>query len=383
MKNLILVLVIFIASLRGDQLFSGYSFFNTYSAQNLNIGEAQISTQLRGYRKAKAYGDIALSNFTGVVGGNFGFNNNIEFGANLVFYQDIHYDANQDLEGADLSDYNSPDAIYLRLKFGNYKFNFYNEMIGVFALATSYRFTSKKAGLMLEPYSNRSLELNATGIFSLYLDPVYYEDGQQLHFNLGIMNHNDSDNNESVTAFVESTIEMTYGLTYVYPHEDIDYFIELYGNSFLHWYEDQKIIPYSSEPYVYLTPGLKWSPFSFLELSLGLDILLYTKYDDQNSSPKYEFVEYNNNIPYYAPWRGVSRLSYYPTTMISESENLINEELHDPDKVRNRKELFEWLIDEPERVESVELKLEKMKENRKKIERKVDKLKKKVEKNDE
>ncbi|MBN1970675.1 MAG: hypothetical protein JXR48_18535 [Candidatus Delongbacteria bacterium] len=383
MKKIFLAILIMLALANSDQFFSGYSYFNTYTAKNMKIGQAQISMQARGYRKDKAYGDVALTSATGIIGGNFGLTEHIELGMNMVLYQDIHKDANAEtgVQGLEQSVYNSPDAIYLRMKFGNYQFNLFDEMIGVAGVASTYRFISKPTGLMLEPYSTRNMQFSLTGLFSLYLEPLYFENGQQLHFNLGFINHNDSPNNQSYTAFTESTMEMTYGLSYVYPYGNINYFLEVYGNTFIQWYEHSGEIPYSTEPFLYVTPGIKWKAFPWLEFDFGLDILAYTKYDSQKDSPKFEFVNTSNDLPYYPAWRFLLRTNFYPTTAFSESEGFKGGEQKSQDgRISDRKELFEWLIEEPDRIELIDMKLEKLKKERKELEKKVDKLKEEIEK---
>lgn len=371
-----------------DQFFSGYSFFNNYSARTLYQGRVQMSTQGRVYRKGDVYEDgTHLINASGVIGANWAYSNNLELGLNLVFYQDIHRNAADVGDSSDEILQNTPDGVYIRLKYGNNKFDVGNDMLAMWALSTSFRFSSKEANIKLEPYSNEATQFNLTGTFSLFFDPLYYDEGQSLHFNLGYINHNDAAAYGTSTAFTDATMELTYGIAYSYPTSYINYNFEIYGNAFIKYFEQydeatSNIAPYSVEPFLYVTPSIKYKAFAGLDFDFGVDVLAWTEYSDYAEVP--HSPEKNTEVPYYPEWRLLLRANYYPSTpyvdvptfssTTSAKNKIVNSGL-----VGSRKDLFEWIIEEPDRIELIDMKLEKARAERKKIEERVDRLKEEVE----
>ena len=377
-----ILLLLLSTNLFSDQFFTGFSYFNTYMARTLPLGGIQVSTQGRIFRKAKVFGDRNMINASGLFGVNFGFSNNLEFGANLTFYQDIGKNAAQ-ANDPDVVDANIPDATYLRFKYRGDGVEFGDSFLGVWALASTFKYISKNANVILEPYASEQLQINFTGIFSFYFDQLYMEEGQSAHLNVGYIFHNDSPSYNGFSGVADGTSELTYSLAYSYPFPYVDLNLELSGNYFVTLDTTMQQSKFSTEPYVYITPSVKYKAFAGLTFDIGADILLYTTYDSYAQSVtdgEYHLpYTFNSEIPYYSSWRLLLRTNYYPSTPYVDipsfsSTTSVRNRVSNSRQVNSRKELFEWLIEEPDRVEYIDMKLEKLRNERKQIEDNIDKL---------
>ncbi len=378
----IIAILLLTLNLFSDQFFTGFAYFNTYSARTLPLGGIQVTTQGRIFRKAKVFVDRNMINASGLFGINFGFSNNLEFGANLTFYQDIGKNAAQ-ANDPDVVDANIPDATYLRIKYRGDGIEFGDSFLGVWSLATSLKYTSKNANIILEPYASEQLQINFTGIFSFYFDQLYMEEGQSAHINLGYIFHNDSPSYNGFSGVADGTAELTYALAYSYPFPYVDLNLELHGNYFITLDSTVQQTKFSTEPFVYITPSVKYKAFAGLSFDIGADILLYTTYDSYTQSVEegeYHLpYSFNSEIPYYSSWRLLLRTNYYPSTPYVDipsfsSTTSVRNRVSNSRQVNSRKELFEWLIEEPDRVEYIDMKLEKLRNERKQIEDNIDKL---------
>lgn len=376
------LLLVLSSNIFADQFFTGNSMFNTYTARTLQLGTAQISTQGRVYRKAEVFGDKHLVNATGVAGFNFGFTNNLEVGGNVTFYQDQQ--RNLSPAGEDEILFNTPDAIYLRLKYRGNGWEIGNRYFGLWAIASSARYLAKGGNVVLEPYSARSIQGNITGIFSFYFDQIYMEEGQSAHLNLGYILHNNSSTAEVVNGLLEGAMEFTYAIGYKYPINYFDLNLELSGNSVFNLPKGDKAIHYSTEPYIYITPSVKYKAFAGMDFDLGCDILAYTTYSSCQASYKdgkagAEYYD-NSSVPYYAPWRALVRINYTPSTPYVDiptfsSASSVKNRINNSRQISSRRELFEWLIEEPDRVEYIDMKLDKLRNERKTVEENINKIK--------
>ena len=387
--TLLSLILIFTLNLSADQFFTGYSFFNNYSARTLQFGHLKLALQGRIFRKADVFkGGISLTDASGVFGANFGYSNNLEFGANLVFYQDLNRNEALSQDVGDIMDTNVPDATYLRVKYRGEETEIGGSLLGLWALAASYRVLSKEANVVLEPYSAKSAQINLTAAYSVFFDQLYIEEGQSLHFNLGYIFHNDNQSYSTFKGVTEGTMELTYGVAYSYPLSYVNLNLELYGNFFINMDGLVEKNYLSNQPYLYITPSVKYKAFAGLDFDLGVDVLAYTKYasykEAKNDNISLRDGYYLTDMPYYPSWRLLLRTNYTPSTPYVDvpafsSTTGVRNRVSNSRQVSSRKELFEWLIEEPDRVEYIDMKLEKLRNERKKLEENIDKLKEELE----
>ena len=388
MKKLLFLFLLFSINYQiyADQFFTGNSMLNTYLAKTLPLGYMQISTQGRIFRKADVWPGVALTDASGIVGVNFGYNNHLEFGANLTFYQDINRygkvvnSAGQTVEDSKKIDTNIPDATYLRIKYSGNGWDFGNNYYGLWAVATSFRYISKEANIVLEPYSSSTMQTNVTGIFSFYFDQLYMEEAQSAHLNLGYILHNDAPVYSTFGGIGDGSMEFTYALGYKYPIGYFDLNLEMMGSAIFNIDESNKKAHYSTEPYIYVTPSVKYKAFAGLDFDLGCDILAYTTYANYGETKSAESPLQSKTMPYYASWRALMRMNYTPSTPYVDiptfsSASSVKNRVSNSRQVSSRRELFEWLIEEPDRVEYIDMKLDKLRNERKSIEENINKIK--------
>lgn len=379
MRKLFFFSLLFLLSydIMADQFFTGHSMFNTYTAKTLQLGTAQISTQGRVYRKSDVFGDKHLVNATGVAGFNFGFTNNLEVGGNVTFYQDQQRNIASAKESEIL--FNTPDAIYLRMKYRGNGWEIGNRYFGLWAVASSARYLAKGGNVVLEPYGSKSIQGNITGIFSFYFDQLYMEEGQSAHLNLGYIFHNNSSTAAVVNGLLDGAMEFTYALGYKYPINYFDLNLELSGNSVFNLPKERKS-DFSTEPYVYITPSVKYKAFAGMDFDIGCDVLAYTTYSNYKEAKVTTAYKGNTKVPYYAPWRALVRINYTPSTPYVDiptfsSASSVKNRINNSRQINSRRELFEWLIEEPDRVEYIDIKLDKLRNERKTVEENINKIK--------
>lgn len=389
MKRYFILFLILVLNLElfCDQFFSGEAFFNNYSAMTLPMGYVQLSTHGRIFREADVWGEgVQLVDASGIFGINFGYSNNLEFGVNTIFYQDLNRNV-QEAADTDLVDNNIPDATYLRLKYRGDGMEI-GDYLGILAMASSFKISSKKTnsnGIALEPYTSEDMQFNITGVFSVFFDPLYLNEEQSLHFNLGYILHNDSENHNAFKGFSEGASELTYGVAYSYPTSYVNLNIEAYGNLFLTTLDSAlEASHYSTESYLYITPSIKYKAYAGLNFDVGVDILAVAGAENYSKAEAGKSFTDNENLPYYPSWRMLLRANYTPSTPYVDipsfsSSTGVKARVANSRQVRNRKELFEWLIEEPDRVEYIDMKLDKLRTERKQIEEDIEKLREEME----
>jgi hypothetical protein len=275
------------------------------------------------------------------------------------------------------------ESAYLRIKYRGEGMEIGNKYFGLWALASSIRFsTTTEAGMVLEPYWQPSAQVNLTGIFSFYFDQLYMEEGESAHLNLGYIMHNDGIE-EQPKKLLNGVMEFTYALGYKYPISYFDLNLELYGNAIFNLFPAVEKRQYSTKPYLYITPSVKYKIFAGIDVDLGTDLLLYTTYDNYGETKVNESPLKSSGMPYFPPWRLLFRLNYYPSTFYADiptfapasSASSPKNRVSNSHQVSSRRELFEWLIEEPDRVEYIDIKLDKLRKERKSIEENINEIK--------
>jgi hypothetical protein len=160
--------------------------------------------------------------------------------------------------------------------------------------------------------------------------------------------------------------ELFYGIGFNFPSVDFDFFVEIFGNSYIQ--PPPKETAYSVENFLYLTPGISFRANRWLTLNFAADIRL----SSDNDESLYVFnPKIGHDMPNYPAWRlnlG-AKIVLLPTSVyqISEKDILIK-------KAESRRELFEQIIREQRETESAEEELERIKAERRKAERELERL---------
>ncbi|RJP76595.1 MAG: hypothetical protein C4524_09730 [Candidatus Zixiibacteriota bacterium] len=352
----------------GTQLAGGKGLTTVQLPTVLEPGSLNITLHARAFVKSVPELDYTLSNGTGAVSFNFGFTKHVELGFTQIMYQDLNVSA---AANGFLSMEQIPDDSYLRLKVGGYPLTLGNAFFKVGVLNQLRYRTGLVNGVYLEPYSGEGIEWEVDFLATYYTNPLYEDNAPAFHLNLGYLNHNDAGMGRS--AF-KATQEFVYGLGAVYPTRRFDFALETYGNLFTR-YPDELTV-YSRENSGWATPSIRYKMFYGMSANLGVDVLLFQQDDGTAYTTKTALPEgYPENYP---PWRLVGSLSISPSTAFYRQPTFskVSDPVNARKLLRERKSLFEWVVDEQEGVEYIDVELEKIKAERKKAELELEQLKK-------
>jgi hypothetical protein len=301
---------------------------------------------------------ITVWDVTGRFSINYGLGKHIEVAVSPIVYGDTN-------RGKE----NIPDDLFLSLKFGS--FNSPGSPV-TFGFALNTRFpTGETHNIPFEPYASDNVGWGFSGLFTYSKDPLYPEEATNVHLNLGYWNHNDvgtrlSGGNAPGVKPESMTQELLYGVGFNIPKDNFNFSVEIYGNKFL-----QKPPPaaYSRENYVYLTPTVFYSPTRWVTLNFGVDFRITSPTDKTD----YSLVSRNlpNSQPNYPGWRVTlgTQFTLLPTTVYRANERDILMQ-----KAETRRELFEQIIRERNATESAEAELQRIKAERLRAEKELERL---------
>ncbi len=344
----------------GTQLAGGRGLTMVQFPTVLDPGSLKITLHSRAF--VKSLPGMTLSNGTGALSFNFGFTKHVELGFTQILYQDLNMSAAAN-HYASLEQI--PDDSYLRVKVGGYPFTLGNAYFK-FGVLNQLRYrTGLIDNVYLEPYSGQGIEWEMDALVSYYTNPLYEDNAVALHLNLGYLNHNDAGTD---TSLFKASQEFIYGLACVYPTRRFDFALETSGSFFLRFPAEAA---YSRENYQWVTPSLRYKMFYGLYAQLGVDILLWQGEDTT-------IPAIPADMPNYPAWRLNGALSISPSTSFYRQPTFsqVGDPLSTRKLLRERKSLFEWVVDEQEGVEYIDVELEKIKAERKKAEQELEKLKK-------
>jgi len=353
------------------QVNGGRGPVHVRSAWSLDAGYFTVYTHTQVYGKVSNVSHnadpLTYWNFQNSLSFNYGLSRTLELSVVPILYQDV---SNDDKKRNFLDDF------YFFLKLGSLGAKGSNMNYG---LELGARLPKKASrNVIFEPYATNKFAFGATGIVSYVRDPLYPEDGFNLHFNVGYWNHNDV--GERLTAFdatidtvrvAEMTRELRYGMAFAIPFERVDLRLELFGSSFLH---EPPITAYSRESVAYLSPGIVYKPYRWMSLDFSVDLRVSD--DADRTSYAANSVALVPGLPNYPDWRlnvGL-KLTLLPRSLYSVSERDVLMK-----KAESRRELFEQIIKERRETESAEAELEAIKEERRKAEQELARLQKLLE----
>ncbi len=340
-----------------SQLSGGKGLSIVQFSTLLQPGALNIKLHSRGY--AQSFDEFTLTNGTGAVSFNFGFSKHVELGFTQILYQDLNFSA---IDPNTLEQI--PDDTFLRVKLGNYPFTIGNAYFK-FGVLNQLRYrTGVVDNIYLEPYVSSGIEWKIDMLVSYFANPLYEENAAAFHFNLGYLNHNDAGTGKS--AF-KAAQQVVYGLGYVYPTQKFDFSLEQTGNFFTNYPE--KYV-FSRENSMWATAGIRYKMFYGLSIMLAGDVLLYEEED--TTEPQLP-----DDYPNYPAWRLNGVISFSPSTTFFRQPTFA--EAGDPKMtrklLRDRKSLFEWVVDDQEGLEYIDIELEKIKAERKEAEEDLELLK--------
>lgn len=351
---------------QGGQFYGGKSFLHTNAAIVLPPGALDLSLYVRGFVWIKS-SDNYITNGTSALASSFGFSRRVELGYTQILYQDL----NQTPRTETATSVMIPGNTYIRFKIAGYPLG--DHMYYGFMPALRYR-VGKFQDVQLEPYASIGIEPEITGLLSYYVKPLYPDEAPSVHLNLGYLNHNDGDNPGSASQ------EINWLVSFLVPRPRFDYGAELYGAFFI---KRPPVSILGREDWAYLTPMVRYKIFYGMQFTLGLDILLMGR--DETTVPRYH-SDLN-----YATWRLSGKVNLIPSTPFYAAPTFVKGDVKGVAGREkrggvatapsfSRQELLRWSIEEKGLdVQSLELDLEKIRQERKKAEEELLRLKQKLE----
>jgi hypothetical protein len=352
------------------QFGGGYSLVYTQKAQLLSPGELRLTLHTRAYSKVIQSRDFTLYDGTGALSANFGFSRAVELGLTVLAYQDLNL-SQKVINGVRYQE-QIPDDVILHAKFGGWGFPVKSSAIRL-AFDLNYRLRTAlvREDVYLEPYSSDALEFGLNALVSLYTNAFYPDEYQQVHLNIGYLNHNDAGLGRGL---FNSGQEFLYSVGYVYPTLRFDVFGELHGSHFMELPPPQV---FSREDYMYVSPGMTYKPFYGFHIQFAMEWLIL---NEKNTTVGQVIPpDYPANYP---PWRISGNLILSPTTSFFRQPTFarVTEESRRRERLLeqagvDRRALFEWVTDEDFGKEYIDLELEKIRQERQKAEEELNKLK--------
>ncbi|NIV96164.1 hypothetical protein GWN42_26090 [candidate division KSB1 bacterium] len=335
-----------------------------HSAWTLDQGFLTLSGHSRSFGKVANFpnrSSFTVWDVTGRININYGIGKHFELSAAPVVYQDTNTGGNS---------VNSPDDLFVSLKIGSFSSPGSSLAYG-FLLGTRFP-TGDIHNIPFEPYAADNVGFGFMGLVTYSRDPLYPEEGTSVHFNLGYWNHNDVGaelikGGAPRTEPTSMSQELLYGIGINVPRENFDFSAELYGNVFL---QSPPPSAYSRENYLYITPTVTYKPYRWLGFSFGVDVRI------TNSTDK---TLYQGGVgrtlpgsqPNYPAWRVNlgTKFALLPTTVYRRNERDILMQ-----KAQTRRELFEQIIKEQRETEAAESELERIKSERIRAEKELERL---------
>jgi len=330
------------------------------TAWNLVKGDVTCQGNSRFYFNNKTFtsanSPTTAVTFWDVQGGltlNYGLAKHYQLGISQIVYQDNHKSGRG---------YNLPDDLFLKFKLGSFPEEPGPVKFG--AALTTRLPIAKYHNIQLEPYSAGRVEFGLIGLVSFSQDQIHPEEGINAHLNLGIIDHNDNGKvfSESGIQYVNPghSREIFGGAAFIFPMTKFDFSVELYGN-----YNISKPPPaaFSRHNYLYITPAVTYNAFYWLSFACGFDFRL-TK--NQSSKSNLLPVLTAEVLPTYPTWRVNFSVR---VNIVSKLKGRFEEKQKvdsiPPDK--KKKGVYEEIASERKQIENAEMELQKIREERKKM----------------
>lgn len=362
----ILLLFLLFVNVEAAQYMGGRGLFYTQSPVLNEPGQLSFKFYARGY--IKNIDEDAIRHGASALSADFVFSRRVEFGMTQIVGQSVHLGSDPGNVGATMI----PGNTMIRLRLGNFSFNMGSKPLFFgFNVSANYR-TGNQYNVYLEPYQHFAISGRVDALFSYYWRPFYIEESSAIHFNVGYVNFNDGD--ESV---FESAQAIPVALAFCKSNLRTEYSLEVYGDFFARHPMPEA---YSREDYLYVSPGFKYKLYMGFSIGIAVDILAYA--EEEMSIYNLDLIDY----PQYPEWRLNLKLDFTPSTAFyhiptfkKPGEVKFVQSLGARRVIVDRKSLFEWVVDENQGAQYIDLELEKIREERKRAEEELEKLKAEIE----
>lgn len=362
LTTLVLLVLLISTALAQTPTTGSWSLLHTQTARTFEQGRLEVYTDLNFYTKLGDFIGSPPSNFSAVnywvaasdIFTTYGIIDNLDMSLGLRLYQDTN-----------ISDANIPDDLFFTLKAGSFTLGSRN-LYG--AAMLNFRFpTGKQPNYALAEYSSGAVEFGAMGALSYYVDPYLLNRNFSAHLNLGWYTHNDAgkivDTRDRKPGLNASKLQ--YGLGLVYPVGLIDLMLEVNG---ITWIDQPDTMVLGREEYTYVTPAIRYRPYSWLYADLGVDIRISSNVEE--TKPPWRPPTFS--LPNYPDWKAWLALNF--TILPLSPAERTPEEL-ERERFNNRVDFFQNIIEERQRIENVQEELDRLKREREEAEKELEKLK--------
>ena len=379
-----LLLLLLIGGMLQAQLPNGNrALLHTQTAKSVEKGRLEIFTNMNFYTKAGDFiglnkpVDFETVNYWLVAGNtvfNYGITDHFDAALGVRVYQDTHYP----------NEYNLPDDIFLTLKAGSFPFGrgHFNS-----SLMTSFRIpTAEQHNYPLTQYASGAFEFGFLGAVSFYLDPYLPERSFNMHFNMGLWNHNESGQTlytykNDYSGHLEgdelkatrSSMDFRMAMAAVFPSELFDFRVELSGILYL---TEPNTFVYSAEEWAFLSPSIRYKPLDWISMDLGADFRISPK-DRQSTSAEIPDFSGTIDLPVnYPDWK-IHLGTNIALNLLGKSA--YKTEDYAREKAKERIDLFESVVKEEEKAKEVQQEIENLRRVRKEAESEIEEIKKLLE----
>lgn len=346
---------------QAEQFNGGFTFQYATSALTLPLRTPTYVLHTRA-SMVDVQGD-AWSDMTGAFSINYGLMKNFEMELTTILYQDLNL-SSIPAQNGERRTMNIPGNFYLRWKYGNMRlWKDWPLYFGIQGSAHLPLVGEAENNIWLEPYYGNNMSFAFNMLFSYVTNPDYPEDGFQINYNFGYLNNNDGPSLSSSTEAIKAFFGVYYPFSAKFSGT-----LESQGTYFLGYPLFMKNI-YSIEEYGYVTPSVKYKFSPLIALTTGVDIRVYQK-ENMTSA-----LLQPDDVDNYPAWRVTSKLSFTPVVNAIRTGGPMGGGYG----ATNRGNLYDWGGVAPGDLGSMEIELEKIREDRKKAEQQLEELKKKVE----
>ncbi|MEE4310489.1 MAG: hypothetical protein V2J62_01355 [candidate division KSB1 bacterium] len=335
---------------------------------NIHDGDLLIQANSRIYYKNEVYDEpsqpvkaVTLWDAQGAVNLAYGLGTHLELGLSQILYQDAH-------AGEGGKGYNLPDDISIHLKSGGFGMNPIPLSFG-FQLSTHIPL-AKYHNIPLEPYTSKSVSYSLMTIVSYAYDANAPQRSLGAHLNLAYLDHNDSGSNldqaDGLTTKESSGVkELVYGGALCLPLSKFNFSIELYGNKYLRRPPEAA---YSRYSYIYITPGISYSPESWYSFVLGID------YRVSSARPNISARTITRNAPVFPTWRMNLGVRFNLDSRLQKSRSIENAAIKNTQT--EELDVFEQLEKERAAYLKAQEELSDIREERQRMDEMLERLKK-------
>jgi len=305
----------------------------------------------------------------GTVGLRYAVTDRLELGIRQVLYQDNHKVS---------PGFNLPDDLFLSAALAG--FGPSNGHLRVGAQMVARLPLAKYHNVVLEPYSAGRIELCTRALFTVDTTPSSLERGLTVDCAIGILNHNDMGKRltgspaDSAIARTSSR-QMVWAVTIAVRRAPFTFALGASGNRFL---QQPPMTAYSRENCVYLSPSVHYRFAWWLTLGSTFDLRLYEAPDQTAYSPILPRV--GHNFANYPPWRlRVSAQMVLRTTKSRPSRPPLQPVPLARKASPGDEHIIRQLAQEKQAAEKAEQELERIRLERERVARILEKLREMVE----